>query len=140
MPTSAIGGYTGRILAGASTGTAISIAEFRTFEITQEMSEIDATSRDSSGHREHIAGIRNWSGTMEYLYAGSNASQIALKSLLNGGTLVAFEFYPAGSSASFPIYTGSGYINDWSATVANEDAIAVNVGFVGTGALTQTTA
>lgn len=139
MATAAVAGYGGKFYAASSTGTVTEIAEIRNFEITQEMSEIDATSHDSSGHREVIAGIRNWSGTAEYLYAGDNASQKALKDLLNAGTLSNFEFYPNGTSSGFPIYTGSGYVTSWAPGFPTEDAIAINVAFVGTAALTQTT-
>lgn len=139
MATASIAGYSGFVYAGASTGTPAKIAELREWTLSMEMSEIDATSHDSSGAREVIGGITNWSGSAEYLYAGDNASQKALHTLLSGRTASDFYFYPAGTSSEFPIYTGSGYVTSWEVSGPNEDALAASVDFVGTAALTQTT-
>lgn len=138
MATNAIAGYKGFVYAGPSTGTAIKIAELRNFTITYTMSEIDATSHDSSGHREVIGGVDQWEATAEYLYA-STSSQTQLYSALVNKTLSSFNFYPQGTSSGFPIYTGTGYVNSWSGTGSNDDAHANDIGIVGTGVLTQST-
>jgi TP901-1 family phage major tail protein len=139
MATAAIAGYSGFLYAG-TTGAAVKVAELREWTVTTEMSEIDATSHDSSGYREVIAGIRSWSGSAEYLFVAAATNQTQLHDILVGGTKGDFEFYPAGSSATFPIYTGEAYMTSWEISGPNEDAIAASIGFVGTGVLTQTTA
>jgi predicted secreted protein len=139
MATAAIAGYTGWLYSAASTGTLARIAEVREFSVTEEMTEIDATSHDSSGHREVIAGIRRWSGTAAYLYAGDNATQKEMFNVLVGGIQCDFEFYPAGSSGTFPIFTGTGYVTSWELSGPNEDAMAQNLAFVGTEALAMST-
>jgi predicted secreted protein len=138
-PTNATAGYAGFLYAGASTGSITKIAELREWTISAEMSEIDATSHDSSGQREIIAGIRSWSGSAEYLFASTAATQTQLHDLLVGGTKTDFEFYPIGTSSGFPTYSGEGYMTSWELTGPNEDAIAANVSFVGTDTLTQST-
>ena len=138
MATGATAGYKGYLYAG-TTGAPVKIAEIREWTISGEMGEIDATSRDSSGHREVIVGTRGWTASANYLYAGDNASQKALYSALNNGTLQSIEFYPVGTSSQFPIYTGYGYVTSWSPSSPHDDAIAVDVDFVGTGVLTQST-
>jgi hypothetical protein len=139
MATGAIAGYKGFVWAGPSTGSLLKILELREYNITYEMGEFDATSHNSSGYREVIAGIRSWSGSAGFLYAGASSSQEQLFTLLDGGTLSAIEFYPQGTSSGFPIYTGSGYFTNWGLAGPNEDVIDGTVDIVGTGALTQTT-
>jgi TP901-1 family phage major tail protein len=139
MATAAIAGYSGFLHVG-STGAAIKIAELREWTISAEMSEIDATSHDSSGTREVLAGVRSWSGSAEYLFAGNSSGQTSLHDLWAAGTKIDAEFYPAGTSSSFPYYTGEGYITGWEVSGPNEDAVAGNISLVGTGTLTQTTA
>lgn len=139
MATGAIAGYKGWVYAGPSTGSLLKIIELREYSITYEMGEFDATSHESSGYGEVIAGIRRWSGSAGYIYVGDSSSQEQLFDLLDAGTLSAIEFYPAGSSSTFPIYTGSGYFTNWGISGPNEDVIDGTVDFVGTGALTQTT-
>lgn len=139
MATGAVAGYTGFVYAGPSTGSLLKLLELREYTINYEMSEIDATSHDSSGYREIIAGIRNWSGSAGFLYAGASSSQEQLVTLLDGGTKADLEFYPAGSSSTFPIYTGEAYFTGWSLSGPNEDAVEGSVDFAGTGQLTQVT-
>jgi predicted secreted protein len=139
MATGAFAGYKGFVWAGPSTGSTLKIAELRDWNITYEMSEIDATSHDSSGYRENIAGIRGWSGSAGFLYISASSGQTQLHDLLDGGTLATMQFYPQGTSSGFPFYSGSGYFTNWGLAGPNEDVIDGTVDFVGTGALTQST-
>jgi hypothetical protein len=102
--------------------------------------ELDATSHDSSGQREILLGIRSWSGSAEYLFAGNTSSQTQLHTAIANGTKFTFEFYPAGSSATFPIYSGDGFVSGWSLSAPMDDPIVVSFEVMGTGALTQTLA
>jgi predicted secreted protein len=137
MATSAVAGYKGKVLASTeSTGGVTSIAEVKNFNLTAEMAEIDATSHDSSGDREVIGGTGSWSGTAEYLQVMANATHQEAYDVLVGRTLVAFEFYPTGSSGD-GYYSGTGYFNNWELASPNDDALAVSVSLVGTGALSR---
>lgn len=140
MATNAIAGYTGKLYASTSGGTAVSIAEIRNYEISVEQTELDATSHDSSGQREILLGIRSWSGSAEYLFAANTSSQTQLFTAISNGTKMLFEFYPSGSSATFPIYYGDGYVSSWSLAGPMDDPAVGNIEIMGTAGLTQQTA
>ena len=137
MATSAVAGYKGKVLASTSTGGAVtSIAEVRNFSLSVEHAEIDATSHDSSGDREIVAGTGSWSGTAEYLQVMANATHQETYDVLVARTKVLFEFYPTGSSGD-GYYSGTGFFKSWENSSPNDDANATNVSFVGTGALAR---
>lgn len=138
MATSAIAGYKGVISMSSSAGGSVTqIAEIRNFNVHIAHSEIDATSHDSSGDREVIAGTNAWDGSAEYLHVQSNATHKNVFDTLTNRNKVEFEFYPSGSSSD-GYYSGSGFVQDWDLAHPNEDANAANVSFVGTGALART--
>ena len=138
MATAAIGGYQGKFQLAPSTGSLATVNEVRDWNVSGEMAEIDATSRDSSGHREVLVGIRSWTGSVEYLMGSSHGTQIELYKAWDNGYACDLAIYPAGTSA-FPKYTGTCYITGWNPTGPHDDAIGVSLDLVGTGVLTQST-
>lgn len=138
MATAAIAGYTGALYCASTGDTVIKVAEVRNFECSIEQTELDATSHDSSGQREILLGIRSWSGSAEYLFAGNTSSQTQLHTAIANGTKFSFYFYPAGSSATFPIYSGDGYVSGWTLSAPMDDPVVVSFELMGTGALSQT--
>lgn len=138
MATSSVAGYKGLLkLSTSSTGgTLTAIAELRNFSIKNDRPELDATSHESSGFREVIAGSANWTGTADYLTVTTNATHKAAYDLLYNQTKVTGEFMPTGSSSD-GYFTGSLYINSWDFSSPLADATASNIAFVGTGALTR---
>ena len=137
MATSAIAGYKGVMAASTSTGGSFSeIAEVRNFSITVEHSEIDATSHDSSGDREVIAGTGSWSATADLLHVQASTDHQAIFDLVTGRTKCKSEWYPTGSSSD-GYYTGEGFFNNWELSAPNDDAAATSIAFVGSGALTR---
>jgi len=139
MATAAMAGYAGKCQLAPSTGTIGTVDEIREWNISGEMSEIDATSRDSSGHREVLVGIRNWTASAEYLFGSTHSTQTELYKAWYNGYACDLAIYPAGTSA-FPKYTGTCYVTGWNPTGPHDDAIGVSLDLVGTGILTQTTA
>jgi hypothetical protein len=138
MATSSIAGYKGVAAFSTATGQAVTgLVEMRNFNLTAEHAEIDATSHDSSGDREVIAGTGNWSGTVEFLHVQAEATHQELVDVLLARTKIDAEFYPTGSSSD-GYYSGSGYFNSWELASPNDDAEAANAALVGTGALTRT--
>lgn len=137
MATSAVAGYKGILAASTAAGGSVTaLAEVRNFELSMDHTPIDATSHDSSGDRELIAGLGHWTGTAEFLHVQANATQQEAHDVLAGRTKVDFEFYPTGSSGD-GYYSGSGFFTGWNLSSPNEDANAVNVSFEGTGALSR---
>lgn len=139
MATASISGVKGKIATSTSTGgSKFTIAELRDWNLSGEHGTFDATSKDSSGARESIAGITQWSGSANHLYAATT-SQTHLFDTLNNRAKIDFEFYPAGTSSSFPIFSGTGWITSWDFNSPNEDVTDVNADFEITGALTKST-
>jgi len=140
MATSAIAGYKG-VFSMTSTSTAAAglseIAEVRNFTITVEHAEIDATSHDSSGDREVIAGTGSWNATAELLHVQASTDQQAIFDAITGRVLTYAEWYPTGSSSD-GMYSGIGFLTNWELNSPNDDASNTSIGFVGSGVLART--
>ena len=89
------------------------------------------------GHRDKVAGIQQWSGTAEYLQVMSNAGHKSVADVMLGRVRVDGYFYPTGSSSD-GYFNGDMYLTGWGLAHPNEDALAANITFEGTGALTRT--
>lgn len=138
MATSAIAGYKAALHFSTSTGGSVSrLAELRDYTLTLEHAEIDGTSHDSSGTREVIAGTNSWNGSAELLTVMANATQKAVFDLLTAKTKIDAEFYPTGSSSD-GYFSGQAFFTTFELSAPNEDALATNINFVGTGTLTRT--
>lgn len=140
MATNAVAGYKGVFLFSTSTGaTATRAVEIQDWTLTYEHNEIDATSHDSSGTREVIGGVSQWSGSADALHvmsSGGPGSHNAAFDVLTSKTKVDFEFIPTGSSSD-GYYNGSGFFTNFELSAPNEDALATSLSFVGTGTLTR---
>ena len=140
MATSSLAGYKGLLTVSTASGqTKTRLAEVTDWSMSIEHSEIDATSHDSSGTREVIAGIDSWSGSAELLHvmtSGGAGSANAVYDVIVNKVLVDFEFAPTGSTAG-GTYSGSGYVTDFEVGAPGEDALNTSLSFVGTGALTR---
>lgn len=140
MATSAIAGYKG-VMALTSTSTAAAglseIAEVRNWSISVEHAEIDATSHDSSGDREVIAGTGSWTASFEVLHVQGSTDHQAIFDALTGRTKILGEWYPTGSSSD-GYYSGLGFLTNWELSSPNDDALIATGGFVGSGTLTRT--
>lgn len=140
MATGAIAGFAGAMFASTSTsGSVVRIAEIREWSISGETDTYDVTSKDSSGDREFIPGLRQWTASAEHLYAGDTTSQTYLFEMVSGGIKHTLEFYPQGSSTAFPIYSGQAFMSSWDLTSPNDDAAAVSIEWQGDGSLTMST-
>lgn len=138
MATSSVAGYRGLLkLSTSSTGGSLTaIAELRNFSIKYDRPELDATSHESSGFREVIAGSANWTATADYLTVQTNTTQKNAYDLLYNQTKVSGEFIPTGSSSD-GYYTGSCYVTSWDLGAPHDGVTASNISIVGTGALTR---
>lgn len=137
MATSAIAGYRALLAISTSTAGSVStIAELRDYTIDVSHQEIDVTSHDSSGSREIIAGIDQWSGSGEISYVISNQNHKDMFDVMVNKTKVLFEFYPTGTSGD-GWFNGEGYVSNFSMSAPTEDALAASVNFTGNGALTR---
>lgn len=137
MATSALAGFKGFItLSTASGGAGTRIAELRDYTMSVEHAEIDATSHDSSGDREIIAGTGSWNGNAELLTVITNTEQQELYDVLVARTLVDIEFVPTGSTGD-GTFSGSGFVTGFDMGAPNDDALNTSLTFQGSGALTR---
>lgn len=137
MATSALAGYSAFLsLSTASGGSKTRIAELRDYTMSVEHAEIDATSHDSSGDREIIAGTGSWNGTADLLTVISNTEQQEAYDVLVTRVLVDFEFVPTGSTGD-GTFSGSGFLTGFDMGAPNDDALNTSISFQGTGALTR---
>jgi predicted secreted protein len=107
-----------------------------TLDITQE--NPDASSRDSAGWTERIAGRRDWSISFDGLFdpAGTlNAEEIY--DLIAARSLVTLEFATVQTGGL--VFSGSGYANGLSISAPDEDVVTISGGFEGSGALAKGT-
>jgi predicted secreted protein len=140
MATAALAGYKALLRFSTSTGGALAkVVELRDYTLSPEHAEIDATSHDSSGDREVIAGTGSWGGTAEALFvisSGAVGSANAAFDLLTARTKIDAEFIPTGSSSD-GYYDGQMFFTSWELSAPNDDALAQSLAFVGTGALVR---
>lgn len=136
--SNALAGYKALVYFSTSTSGALAkIAELRDFTLRQTHAPINATSHDSSGDRELIAGTGTWAGSAAGLYASTNASQQNIQDVLQSRVKVNLEAYPKGTSSG-GYWSGEIFISDFELSSPNEDASAYNVSFEGHGVLTST--
>lgn len=137
MATSALAGYKAVLALSTSTsGSVTKIAELRDYTMSVEHAEIDATSHDSSGDREIIAGTGSWSGSAELLSVIADATQKAAFDLVTARTKVDAEFYPTGSSSD-GLFSGQMFLTGFDMSAPNDDALGTSISFAGTGVLTR---
>jgi predicted secreted protein len=133
MATQAIAGYRALLNISTSTGGSLSqVAELKDYTLDVSHQEIDVTSHDSSGSREIIAGIDQWTGSGEINYVVASSNHKALFDVMVGKTLVDFEFIPTGSSSD-GYFSGTGYVSGFSMNAPTEDALGASVTFTGHG-------
>lgn len=137
MATSALAGYKAVLAVSTSTAGAVTaIAELRDYTMSVEHAEIDATSHDSSGDREIIAGTGSWNGTADALFVMANQTHKDAFDLLVSRTKTNAEFYPTGSSSD-GFFSGEMFFTGFDLSAPNDDALAVSLSFAGTGVLAR---
>lgn len=106
----------------------------------------DATTKQSGGWAEEIAGLRSWSITTDGLATveptGTNFVVGDLFSALNGRTSVTVKFTTANGSTPIVgdlIWSGSAFVESLDITADMESPVTYSASFTGTGVLTQAT-
>jgi len=119
-------GSGGNVKYGAGPSTAAGI---RSWTLDYTMNVEDVTGFDSSGHKEFLPTIDEWSGSFEGFKDGAPISI---------GTEVALELEE--SSTANQEWTGQGIITAVHANVAVDGVVTYSYDFQGTGALTPASA
>lgn len=130
-------GYNAIALFSTSTGGAVTkIGELRDYSIRAGHAPINATSHDSSGDRELVAGTGQWGGNASVMFLSTEAEHQEAFDVLVARTRVDAEFYPTGSSSE-GVFSGQIFMTDFEMSAPNEDAVAANISFEGDGALSR---
>ena len=111
------------------------IAHSTSATISINLDTPDASTKNSGGYAEVIAGQRSWEGSVEGLvdYTGTFGAQ-GLAVLLNDRT--SFTVLFTDEISTHQTYTGTAYITSYEENGENEQALSYSVSFIGTGALT----
>ena len=105
------------------------------------METIDITTKDSSGYRELLGGLKSFTlsadGLMDFNSSATDTEVDELFNQLDGRTEVDFTFTLATTASGDYTFTGDGFITALSVTGGTEDAPTYSVTIEGTGALTK---
>jgi predicted secreted protein len=132
--SSTIAGFKGAVLVGGT-----KIAESQDMELTIDLKTIDATSHDSAGWEEKIAGNSNWKITAKGLYVFGDAPRQSVRDALINKTTVTVIFESVYNTVGQEKFTGTAWVSNYKTTGPNEAAASIDVEFEGTGALTAGT-
>ena len=106
----------------------------------------DATTKQSGGWAEEIAGLRSWSLTTDGLATveptGTSYVVGDIFSALNGRTTVTVKFTTANGSTPIVgdlVWSGSAFVESLDITADMESPVTYSVSFTGSGVLTQAT-
>lgn len=124
MITSAVTGLAGVVNIGGA------FAEVTAFTIDRNTEAVEATSFDSSGNREFVAGLFGWSGTFRTL-------RLANKT---GAQAAATFQVAAAAGTSTPTFAGALIITNEPVSTPVDGIVEYNYTFTGTAALTAATA
>ena len=111
------------------------IAEISNWSLDLGADDVEITSFDSNGWKEYLAGLKEWSGSIEgNLKTGDTNGQKAILQAWLAGTALTFTF-EVSSGVSFQ---GSAYVKP-SIEVPVDDKASFSCDITGTGALTLPT-
>lgn len=129
----AIAGKSGSLYVGA---TPAKVAEISGWSLDLGGDNIDTTNLDSSGWKEFLAGLKEWSGSAEgnFKFTDTTGQKAIFDAWTNGTSLTA-EFRLGATS---PKFSGTIYVNGISIEDPVDDKITVSFDFQGSGALTYT--
>ena len=126
----ALAGKGGAVKLGAN-----KVAEISNWSLDLGADDIDITSFDSNGWKEYLAGLKEWSGSIEgNLKTDDTNGQKAILQAWLAGTLLTFTF----EVSSGVTFQGSALVKP-SIEVPVDDKASFSCDITGTGALTLST-
>ena len=139
MATSAIPGFDGQVLISDDAGVTFNkLGELRDMTINIEAELIDATSHDSGGWREFIAGLKNWTISHEGLYIQTNVGQADARKALLNDTKIKVRFRPKDLATKIQ-FSGDAFMSSEEQANPNDDASTFATEIQGTGPLVEET-
>ena len=127
----AIAGKSGGVYLGSN-----KIGELSSWSLDLGADDIEITSFDSNGWKEYLAGLKEWSGSIEGNFkSGDTNGQKAIINAWISGTALNFEFRIDATNK----FTGSAFVKP-SIETPVDDKATFSSDIQGTGALTPTLA
>lgn len=115
------------VMTGSVSGLLTRVAGSRDCEISVEGSLREVVQTD--GSRRMVGDVYGWSVTTSGLYTVGNSADLC-DAVLNGDLL------HIGVDVEGAVWTGRGYVTDWSAQGQVKGKVTYNLTIVGSGALT----
>jgi predicted secreted protein len=113
------------------------IAHCAGWELDIKADSIDASDHDSQGWKDKLAGLKEFSGTIDLMYFTNDATQLSvIDAVLAGNVTVAGEFRPLDTTGEVK-FTGNLVILDCKLAAKGSTAQATNLSFEGRGPLTR---
>ncbi|WP_035207726.1 phage major tail protein, TP901-1 family [Metabacillus indicus] len=117
-------GVTGKVLAGQ-----------RNASLSRSAESMDATSKDSDGWKESIAGMKEYSIDADGAFVESDEAYKALETaFVNGENVDVYLEFPSGTK-----YEGNCTITDFSLEAPYDDLVTYSISLQGNGALDTVT-
>ena len=118
-------------------GSNITVASVRSFNIEQTSDTIEDTTMSSDGaFRTYKSGLSNFSGSADVFFRDDDDAQNLLFSAI-GSDAQAIELYPSGETTGVKL-TGNVLITGHSITANFDGMVEASISFQGSGALTKT--
>ena len=137
MATGSVAGYNGKMAISIDGGsTYLTIAELQSYDLASSQATEDATSHDSAGWEEFIAGRKGWTLSANALFIEADQAQINARVMLENGTLCKLRIRPQTGTTKDQ-YTGDGFVTSWKQTGPNTEPLAVAFEIKGSGALVK---
>ena len=100
-------------------------------ELSMSATEIDVTTRDASGWKKHIQGLKEWGATIDQLWVPSNDALEALRDAFMDGSELSASFEDDSSEG----FSGTVIVTGLTFGQPLDDGVTLNVTVKGTGAL-----
>lgn len=152
MATQSIPGFKATLYVASSsggaapntTGALVKIGELAEATLNAQMGAMDATSKDSAGWKEALAGLREWAltGSGMYLLETSDPGQLSIYNVLQGQESIYLSLREAASSVVAPIqlWSGVGIVTAFDVGSPLDKPADFKLTIKGTGALTKAAA
>ena len=128
-------------------GTGILVAYAQNGSLNLNLGLREITNKESSGWKESLEGLRDFSVDLDGAYAWTDAAgsvltngadDVALANIITARTALTIKFGNVTAATGDTVYSGSVYLTSFSVSAGTEDTATYSMSFEGTGALTQT--
>ena len=128
-------------------GTGILVAYAQNGSLNLNLSLREITNKESSGWKESLEGLRDFSVDLDGAYAWTDAAgsvltngadDVALANIITARTVLTIKFGNVTGATGDTVYSGAVYLTSFSVSAGTEDTSTYSMSFEGTGALTQT--